>query len=199
MENPVPVQPEEAVPQPVKKKKYFGLSIFAGFLYGIPTLLVGFLVSVFLIFFALWFIDENFPNLKVLENFDTFMKLLLAVAVLIGLILAILAGLLSSRMVYRRSNEAGTPRGVAYSLLSCSGIGVIGLVVFPVLCYLSLFLAFAVAETFKLDFPIPGGTESGFSIFLIICIPSIALLLAYLTAMFLGGVAFRWFTKKRNG
>ena len=50
MEDPAPVQFTEVSPQPAQTKKYLGLRIAAGFLYGIPIFLAGFIVSAALIF-----------------------------------------------------------------------------------------------------------------------------------------------------
>ena len=203
MENPVPTQTFDEPPQPPDKKKYLGLSIFAGLLYGFPTLLIGFMVSVALLFMTYVLFDALFPKLTGAENFDTVMKVIISLAALIGIVLAIAAGIASSRTAYRRSNEDGASRQVGYGMLSCAGIGVIGLLVFPVLCYLGYFLIFQLLNIFKLNNSafagiITGGSESSFAFILIGCIPSIAIFLAYITAILFGGVAYRRLTKKRG-
>ena len=204
MENPVPAQLSEAVPQPSDKKKYLGLSILAGFFYGIPTLLVGFMASAILVgLVVLIVLPGIFPTLNSLDtqSFDLEMKLLIGLAVVMALGSALIAGLVSSRAAYMRANSNGSYRQTGYGMASCAGISLLGMIVFPVLCYAGYFGSLALLQALQLQESgiygsLLGGTESGNAAILIICIPSIGIVLAYIAAILFSALISRGLNRK---
>jgi hypothetical protein len=61
------------------------------------------------------------PKLNDSVNFNIVFNVIIGLAAFIGFVLASVAGITSSRMVYRRANEDVTPRQVGYNMLSCAG------------------------------------------------------------------------------
>ena len=194
MENPVPAQPSESTLQASPRKKYFGFSILAGFLYGIPTALIGFAVTFLLEFYVTVMVfSKALPPL--VTN---------GVAVLIGIISAAIAGAISARMSFQGANQNGTPRLVSYGILSCAGIGLIGLFVFPMLCGAGYFLVLWGVDKLNLlngqlgTMLVGGGSETGVTMVVFLFLIPMGVVLAYMTAVFFGGVIYRRLSKSNR-
>jgi hypothetical protein len=204
MQDPVAVQPAEDSPRPTNKRKYVGWSVLAGFFYGVPTLLVGFTVSGVLIFFvSLVILPAIFPSLNQVEpkSFDLEMKLLIGLAVIVALVLALVAGLVSGRAAYKKANGESSFKQAGYGMASCAGIGLLGIFIFPILCYVGYFAIFALLNVLQLQngsiaAVLSGGTDSGNALILLFCLPSIGILLAYITAMLFGPLVVRILKRK---
>lgn len=199
MENPVNLQPAENPLPQTRPGKFLGLSILAGFFYGIPTLLVGFMASAILIgLAALIVLPGIFPALNSIDtqSFDLEMKLLVGLAVVMALGSALVAGLVGSREAYMRAISAGSFRQTGYGMASCAGIGLLGMIVFPILCYAGYFASLALLQALRLQESgvygsLLGGSESGNAAILIICIPALGIVLAYLVALLSGALISR--------
>jgi hypothetical protein len=204
MEEPVSIQPAESPLPQARPGKFLGLSILAGFFYGIPTLLVGFMASAILIgLAALIVLPSIFPALNSLDtqSLDLEMKLLVGLAVVMALGSALIAGLVGSRTAYMRANSEGSFRQTGSGMASCAGIGLLGMLVFPILCYAGYFASLALLQALQLQESgiygsLLGGTESGNAAILIICIPSIGIVLAYLVALLSGALISRRLKRK---
>ena len=190
MENPLPVQPDESLPETSKKKKQLAFSIFAGLLFGLfcfPALFVGAMISsiiVVLVFDSLNFFPQS-TNL----DFEFFL-----LPLILGAILSIVAGIVGGRRFYARSNETESARQVGLSMLYGLVGGLAGLLCFPVVCYAGYFLASGSATDNGVTSPlflIGDPLEFGFLMELFICVPSVAILLAYLTAGLSSWIAYR--------
>jgi hypothetical protein len=194
VQNPVPLQPSEDSIQPFTRNKYLGFSILVGFLYGIPTLLLAFAVSFLLqtYFSMIFFI---LPNRVITYGVPGF----------IGLMSAIISGIVSGRASFKSANQDGTPRPVGYGILSCAGIGLIGLLVFPILCGVGDFLVLSVLDKFSLlndqlsALLLGGGTaESGLFMVVFTFLIPIGAALAYITAVLFGGLIYLRLSRKNS-
>jgi hypothetical protein len=199
MENPLPVQAPEEIMQPSNNKKYLGISILAGVLYGLPALLISFGFVFMLLFFLIELIISNFPKFNEMVNVDSQIIIIFSLSTLIGIVAGIIAGASTGRTTYRRLQADGSIRQVGYSMLSCSGIGILGSFVFPILCYASYFLLSLLPDKggYIMGF-LTGGNESAMSAILILCIPAIGITLAYFTAILFGGVIYRNLSRKKQ-
>jgi hypothetical protein len=201
MENPVPVQASEEIIQPSNNKKYLGISILAGILYGFPALLISFGFFFVLSFFLVDLIFSYFPKFNEMVNVDSQLLIMFSLSILIGVVVGIIAGAITGRTTYRRLQADGSIRPVGYSMLSCSGIGILGIFVFPILCYAGYYILSLIPADkggyYIMGF-LTGGTESAMAAILLLCVPSIGITLAYITAILFGGVVYRNLSRKRQ-
>ena len=186
MEDPINVKPAEGAAPENNKTKYLVWSILVGLFYGAPALLAGFLaalIAALLIFFLV--VISLFPSLE--SSSTEGINIVIGISTAAGIILSIIVGIVSGRRAYRNISSEGSFRRTGYSLASYSCAGLLGIVLFPILCDAGFLGIAALLSALHLDSLISGiGTESGVTAIFILCLPSIGIVLAYPAAVLVG-------------
>lgn len=180
MESSAPVSSSSSQEKPEKKFLPFGIGIGIG--YGLLTLIVVFPVTFIVSFFFLNLVDVYVYS-TASYSFEAIMLILGILSLLISLLFGGVAGFFSGRSAYRSANKSGTFRNAGFGVLSCSVVGLIGFLVFPLLC-----VAFSVLFLLPL-FSAAG--ESGGTIILVVVVPIIGIFIAYVVAVISGALTHR--------
>lgn len=180
MENSAPVSSSPSQEKPEKKFLPFGIGVGIG--YGLLTSIVVFPVILIVSFFFLNLVDVYVYS-TASYSFDAIMLVLGILSLLISLVFGGVAGFFSGRSAYRSANESGAVRNAGFGVLSCSVVGLIGFLAFPLLC---------VAFSFLFLLPLISAVgESGGTIILIFVVPIIGIFIAYVVAVISGAVTHR--------
>jgi len=192
MDNPPPVQPVDSPAQPPKRKKNPVISIFLGILFGLfwfPAIFAGLalLLSILVLVFDYFKIFPQLTNVEI--------DGLVGFALILGSILFIIVVIITGRRYYARSDEAGSARRAGIRILFGPCIGLVGFLFFLVVCYAGYFVAYRTPGATL--FPCNTGPTGCIDPAIVrlfelgICVPSAAILLAYLAAGVSSWIAHR--------
>lgn len=123
---------------------------------------------------------------------------MIGIAVVAGITTSLIAGIVSGRRAYKNISNDGGFRRTGYSLASYSCAGLLGILLFPILCDVGFWGIAALLDALHLDLlaKLGIGTKSGFTIVFILCLPSIGIILAYPTAILAGIFVSRFLNRK---
>ena len=181
MESSAPVSSSPSQEKPEKKFLFFGIGTGIG--YGLLTSIVVFPLILIVLFVVAGIVDSYFYSFASYSFDEAIVPILGILSLLISLLFGGVAGFFSGRSAYRSANESGAVRNAGFGVLSCSVVGLIGLLVFPLLC-----VAFSVFLFLPL-FSAAG--ESVGTIILVFVVPIIGIFIAYVVAVISGALTHR--------
>jgi len=180
MENFAPVSSSFKQEKPNKKFLNFGIGV--GIVYGLFTSIAAFP----LMFFAFLITSIIFYQfLKEFEEVYVF-PAISVLSLLTSLFLGGVIGFFSGRAAYRSANENGGVRNAGYGVLSCSIVGLVGLLLFPLLCAVLLVLLLGLT----------GSLVDSAAVFIIIIPPVFGVFTAYVVAVISGALTHRFLVRR---
>lgn len=199
MESSATISSSSSQEKPDKKSLSFGIGVGIG--YGLLTSIVVFPVTFIVSFFLLNLVDVYVYS-TASYSFDAIMLILGILSFLISLVFGGVVGFFSGRSAYRSANESGTIRNAGFGVLSCGVVGLIGFLVFPLLCGALYFGILLVMSKISSSIPpnpvveflfgvIAGGSESGMAGMLLVVVPVFGIFTAYVVALISGALTHR--------